>query len=265
TPLRSAWTARVPILGQTWRDNVFVERRWRSVKYEEVVCCGNLLRGGEGQLYQRWRKVLRRRSEGAVFKPPQAARVKSSRGERCWKRRGSPRQVCLMKTNVSEPLMTCRNVNSDVETTLAVHADRNGVLHRHGGEIGACERAALIGVENLRLAVFRQGLLQLHRATLGGAPGQLRPVDDRREIDETARRSLEKLAFPLSHLVWGTSNRRASSASVFSPLKAAKATFASKAGACFPRVRFVITSPDSRRSCSPRIRQKIHLSACADL
>jgi putative transposase len=34
--LRSAWTARVPILGQTWRDNVFVERRWRSVKYEEV-------------------------------------------------------------------------------------------------------------------------------------------------------------------------------------------------------------------------------------
>jgi putative transposase len=23
-----------------WRDNVFVERLWRSVKYEEVVCCG---------------------------------------------------------------------------------------------------------------------------------------------------------------------------------------------------------------------------------
>jgi putative transposase len=23
----------------TWRDNVFVERLWRSVKYEEVVCC----------------------------------------------------------------------------------------------------------------------------------------------------------------------------------------------------------------------------------
>jgi putative transposase len=22
-----------------WRDNVFVERLWRSVKYEEVVCC----------------------------------------------------------------------------------------------------------------------------------------------------------------------------------------------------------------------------------
>jgi len=45
-------------------------------------------------------------------------RGKSSRGERCWKRRGSPRQVCLMKTNVSEPLMTCRNLNSDVETRI---------------------------------------------------------------------------------------------------------------------------------------------------
>jgi hypothetical protein len=101
-----------------WRDNIFVERLWRTIKYEEVVCCGNLLRRGAGQLYQRWRKVLRRRSAGAVFKPPQAARVKSSRGERCWKRRGSPRQVCLMKTNVSEPLMTCRNVNSDVETRI---------------------------------------------------------------------------------------------------------------------------------------------------
>jgi putative transposase len=102
----------------SWRDNVFIERLWRSVKWEEVVCCGNLLRSGAGQLYRRWRRVLRRRSAGAVFKPPQAARVKSSRGERCWKRRGSPRQVCLMKTNASEPLMTCRNVKSDVETRI---------------------------------------------------------------------------------------------------------------------------------------------------
>jgi putative transposase len=22
-----------------WRDNVFVERFWRAIKYEEVVCC----------------------------------------------------------------------------------------------------------------------------------------------------------------------------------------------------------------------------------
>jgi putative transposase len=26
-----------------WRDNVFVERLWRSVKYEEVVCCGSVV------------------------------------------------------------------------------------------------------------------------------------------------------------------------------------------------------------------------------
>jgi putative transposase len=26
-----------------WRDNVFVERLWRSVKYEEVVCCERLV------------------------------------------------------------------------------------------------------------------------------------------------------------------------------------------------------------------------------
>jgi putative transposase len=29
--LRSAWTAK-----GAWRDNVFVERLWRSIKYEEV-------------------------------------------------------------------------------------------------------------------------------------------------------------------------------------------------------------------------------------
>ncbi len=114
-----------------WRDNVFVERLWKSVKYEEVVCCGNLLRSGAGQLYRRWRKVLRRRSAGAVFKPPQAARVKSSRGERCWKRRGSPRQVCLMKTNESEPLMTCRNVYSDVETRIWTSILRARVEPKH--------------------------------------------------------------------------------------------------------------------------------------
>src|SRR5271157_1716472 len=110
---------RISIDGRgRWMDNVLIERVWRSLKYEEVVCCGNLLRSGAGQLYRRWRMVLRRRSAGAVFKPPQAARVKSSRGERCWKRRGSPRQVCLIKANVSEPLMTCRNINSDVETRI---------------------------------------------------------------------------------------------------------------------------------------------------
>ena len=30
----------ISIVGKgSWRDNVFVERLWRTVKYEEVVCC----------------------------------------------------------------------------------------------------------------------------------------------------------------------------------------------------------------------------------
>ena len=33
-----------------WRDNVFVERLWRSIKYEEVVCCERTVRKSE-----RWR------------------------------------------------------------------------------------------------------------------------------------------------------------------------------------------------------------------
>jgi putative transposase len=30
----------------SWRDNVFVERLWRSVKYEEVVCCESFIGDG---------------------------------------------------------------------------------------------------------------------------------------------------------------------------------------------------------------------------
>ena len=61
-------------------------------------------------LYRRWGTAPRSRPAGAGFKPPQAARVKSPGGERCWKRRKLFRQVGLEETNASEPLMTCRNV-----------------------------------------------------------------------------------------------------------------------------------------------------------
>jgi putative transposase len=94
-----------------WRDNVFVERIWRSVKYEEVVCCERFVSARDGaELYRRWGTAPRSRPAGAGFKPPQAAKVKSLRGERCWKRRKLFRQVRLEETNASEPLMTCRNV-----------------------------------------------------------------------------------------------------------------------------------------------------------
>src|ERR1700704_5900135 len=44
--------------------------------------------------------------------------------------------------------------------TFAVHADGDAVFEQHAGKLGAGELAALIGVENFRLAMFRQGFLQ---------------------------------------------------------------------------------------------------------
>jgi putative transposase len=60
-------------------DNIFVERLWRSLKYEEVVCCESFI--GDGG------RPPGVGLQGAGFKPPQAARVKSPGGERCGKRR----------------------------------------------------------------------------------------------------------------------------------------------------------------------------------
>lgn len=66
-------------------DNIFVERLWRSLKYEEVVCCERLVCEDQTVLYRRWRKTLRSRPAGAGSKPPQAAWVKSPGSERCGK------------------------------------------------------------------------------------------------------------------------------------------------------------------------------------
>jgi len=66
-------------------DNIFIERLWRSLKYEEVVCCERLVCKHQTVLYRRWRMTLRSRPAGAGFKPPQAAGVKSPGGERCGK------------------------------------------------------------------------------------------------------------------------------------------------------------------------------------
>jgi transposase InsO family protein len=66
-------------------DNIFIERLWRSLKYEEVVCCERLACKSRAVLYRRWRMALRSQPAGAGFKPPQAAGVKSLGGERCGK------------------------------------------------------------------------------------------------------------------------------------------------------------------------------------
>jgi putative transposase len=68
-------------------DNIFIERLWRSLKYEEVVCCERRIQVDQAMLYRRWRKILRSRPAGAGSKPPQAAGVKSPGSERCGKRR----------------------------------------------------------------------------------------------------------------------------------------------------------------------------------
>ena len=74
-----------------------------------AVCCERAVPVRDGtELYRRWGTAPRSRPAGAGFKPPQAARVKSPGGERCWKRRKLFRQVGLEETNASEPLMTCR-------------------------------------------------------------------------------------------------------------------------------------------------------------
>jgi hypothetical protein len=82
-----------------------------SGRYGDVVCCERAVPVRDGrELYRRWGTAPRSRPAGVGFKPPQAARVKSPGGERCWKRRKLFRQVGLEETNASEPLKTCRNI-----------------------------------------------------------------------------------------------------------------------------------------------------------
>jgi len=66
-------------------DNAACESFMKTLKYEEVVCCERLVWKDQAVLCRRWRKTLRSRPAGAGSKPPQAAGVKSSGGERCGK------------------------------------------------------------------------------------------------------------------------------------------------------------------------------------
>jgi putative transposase len=102
----------------SWRDNVFVERLWRSVKYEEVVCCER-----NRSHFERVRCFTE--DEGRPLEVGLQERA-SNRHELHWSRaivvnvdgKGGAglRQVRFKETNASEPLMTCRNVLNDVET-----------------------------------------------------------------------------------------------------------------------------------------------------
>ncbi len=113
----------------SWRDNVFVERLWRSVKYEEVVCCERNRSHSE-----RWRCFTG--DEGRSLEVGLQEQA-SNRHELHWSRaivvnvdgKGGARlrQVRFKETNESEPLMTCRNVLNDVETGTRTSVPRKMV------------------------------------------------------------------------------------------------------------------------------------------
>jgi putative transposase len=99
-------------------DNIFIERPWRSIKYEEVVCCER-----NRSHFERVRCFTG--DEGRSLEVGLQEQA-SNRHELHWSRaivvnvdgKGGAglRQVRFKETNASEPLMTCRNVLNDVET-----------------------------------------------------------------------------------------------------------------------------------------------------
>jgi len=119
TGVLSANTIAISMDGKgAWRDNVFVERIWKSVKYEEVVCCER-----NRSHFERVRCFTG--DEGRSLEVGLQEQA-SNRHELHWSRaivvnvdgKGGAglRQVRFKETNASEPLMTCRNVLNDVET-----------------------------------------------------------------------------------------------------------------------------------------------------
>ena len=99
-------------------DNIFIERLWRTLKYEEVVCY-------ERDCSQLGRKRCFIKDEGRPFEvglQEQTSNHHKLRRSRAFvvsvdgKGGARIRQVRIKKANVSEPLMRCRNVPRDVET-----------------------------------------------------------------------------------------------------------------------------------------------------
>src|SRR5450830_26815 len=110
----------------SWRDNVFVERLWRTVKYEEIVCCER-----NRSLSERLRCFTE--DEGRSLEVGLQEQA-SNRHELHWLRanvvnvagKGGARfrQVRVKETNGSELLMTCRNVLNDAKTGTRISVPR---------------------------------------------------------------------------------------------------------------------------------------------
>ena len=112
TPLKAAGVA-ISMDGKgRWIDNIFIERLWRSVKYEDVVCYEGVRRRNDGRSCftedEGW-------PLGVGVQAQTSNRRKLRRLRVCvvnvaGKGGGELRQVRFEETNASEPLMTCRNV-----------------------------------------------------------------------------------------------------------------------------------------------------------
>ena len=110
-------------------DNIFIERLWRSIKYEEVVCCERNRSG-----FERVRCFTE--DEGRPFEVALQEQA-SNRHELHWSRaivvnvdgKGGAglRQVRFKETNESKPLMTCRNVLDGVETGTRTSVPRRKI------------------------------------------------------------------------------------------------------------------------------------------
>src|SRR5215216_3886867 len=106
---------------------------------------------------------LRQMSEiGVVRRPSVKARMRAlavveiqipaDRGARLGDAVVGPQMDLLVFDRTPEPL----DEHVVAPCPLAVHADRNGVVEEQAGEVLAGELAALVGVENLGLAVPRE-------------------------------------------------------------------------------------------------------------
>jgi putative transposase len=110
-------------------DNIFIERLWRSIKYEEIVCCERTRLG-----FERVRCFTE--DEGRSLEVGLQEQA-SNRHELHWSRaivvnvdgKGGARlrQVRFKETNESKPLMTCRNVLDGVETGTQISVPRRKI------------------------------------------------------------------------------------------------------------------------------------------
>ena len=132
TPLKAAGVA-ISMDGKgRWIDNIFIERLWRSVKYEEVVCYEGIRRRIDGMPCftgdEGWPLGV-----GVQAQTPNRRKLRRSRVcvvNVVGKGGGVLRQVRFEETNASEPLMTCRNVfkrrrNRDPDFYPANQVERN--------------------------------------------------------------------------------------------------------------------------------------------